>query len=448
MSFLLEEFNKLMDQQWKFLYKEWPQIKPSKYHRSDTKPVNKISHIKDIVLQRLGIIPVFFFLVVVFATQDYPGPYRNVEKGLLILYQLLQGYSLNEMSAFIPKSSYYDIFRKFYQNQGNDIDKRISGMLCSMFSTINIRIHSAQKSPPLFRHVTLMIDGHDTRVTLIGEKSEQMYSYKLKKSGLHIQVCIDINGMVLFTSKSVPCKDNTDGVMFGKMKLEKYIDKLDCVALDGGYTQYLTKITSNTDLDMLNFCVPICKSKGVDLSDDEKTFNKSFGSFRSKIEATFGELVTTFKKLSNEGGIRVSDDEVFTVQFRLACLLLNVKKFVNLGNIQPQPHHSSWLSPEFDYWKEENLETYENLPSLKDSRGNAQELLKLQREFLNISLDDDEEMEGIYEIDEIIDHRGKGKSREYLVKWKGYEDRTWQSIKTFDTTDCIDKYWQQKEAEV
>ena len=117
MSFLLEEFNKLMDQQWKFLYKEWPQIKPSKYHRSDTKPVNRISYIKDIVLQRLGIIPVFFFLVVVFPTQDYPGPYRNVEKGLLILYQLLQGYSLNEMLAFIPKSSYYDIFRKFYQNQ-------------------------------------------------------------------------------------------------------------------------------------------------------------------------------------------------------------------------------------------------------------------------------------------------------------------------------------------
>ena len=57
-------------------------------------------------------------------------------------------------------------------------------------------------------------------------------------------------------------------------------------------------------------------------------------------------------------------------------------------------------------------------------------------------------MEGIYEIDEIIDHRGKGKFRGYLIKWKGYEDLTWQSIKTFDTTECIHKYWKKKEEEV
>ena len=212
---LPEIFRKLFEQQWEFLYKEWPQIKLSKHHRSDIKPVNNIGHIKDIVLQKLGIIPVFFFLVVVFPTKDYPGPYRNLEKGLLILYQLLQGCSLTQMSGFIPKSSYYDIFKKFY-DKNNDLNRRISNMLSSMFSTIDLRIHSAQKNPPLFRHVTLMIDGHDTRVSVIGEKSKDMYSYKLKKSGLHTQVCIDINGMVLFTSRSAPCKDNSDGVQLGK----------------------------------------------------------------------------------------------------------------------------------------------------------------------------------------------------------------------------------------
>jgi hypothetical protein len=440
-----------MDQQWKFLYKEWPQIKPSKYHRSDIKPVKKISSIKDIVLQRLGIIPVFFFLVVIFATQDYPGPYRNMEKGLLILYQLLEGCSLNEMSVYIPKSSYYDIFRKFYERQGNDLDKRISIMLISMFSTIDIRIHSAQKNPPLFRQVTLMIDGHDTRASLIGEKTENMYSYKLKKSGLRIQVCIDINGMVLFTSKSAPCKDNSDGVMFVKMKIDKYIDKFDCIALDGGYPLHLNKIISNTELDMINFCIPIRKSKGIELSKDESTFNRMFGSFRSKIEGTFGELSTTFKKLTDEGCIRVTDHEVFTIQFKLACLLLNVKKFVILGGIQSQPHHSSWLSSEFDYWKDENLETYENLPSLTDSRSNAQEMLKLQRKFLSIELGDDEDMDEIdepYEIEEIVNHRGQGKFTEYLVKWKGYDEVTWQGVKSFDTTECIDEYWKRKEEDV
>lgn len=438
---LLQEFNKLMDQQWKFLYKEWPQIKPSKYHRSDTKSINNIDHVKEIVLQRLGVIPVFFFLTVVFATQDYPGPYRNIEKGLLILYQLLQGYSLNDMSAFIPRSSYYDIFRKFYESHANELDKKLSNMLMSMFSTLDVRIRSAQNNPPLFKHVTLMVDGHDTRLSVVGESSEKLYSYKLKKSGLRTQVCIDINGMILFTSKSAPCKDNTDGTMLIKMRLEKYIDKLDCVALDGGYTQYIKKLVGNTDLEPLNFYVPIRKPKGIELSNEEKIFNKSFGSFRSRIEATFGELVTTFRKLSNKGGIRVSDDAVFTIQLKLACLLLNVKKFVTLGDIQAQPHHSSWISSEFDYWQESNLETYENLASLKESRGHAGELLKLQRQFLNLDIAIDEEMEETYEIEEILEHRGKGRQREYLVKWKGFDETTWQGIKSFDTTECIDEYW-------
>ena len=80
-------------------------------------------------------------------------------------------------------------------------------MLSTMFSNIKIRLYSAQdKNPPLFKHVTLLLDGHDTRVSHIGAKSEEMYSYKLKKAGFHTQVCIDINGMILFTSVSAPCK--------------------------------------------------------------------------------------------------------------------------------------------------------------------------------------------------------------------------------------------------
>ena len=47
----------------------------------------------------------------------------------------------------------------------------------------------------------------------------------------------------------------------------------------------------------------------------------------------------------------------------------------------------------------------------------------------------------------ILDHRGKGKIREYLVKWKGYEEATWQGLKSFDTTECTDEYWKRKEGE-
>ncbi|KAF8518165.1 hypothetical protein BU17DRAFT_91300 [Hysterangium stoloniferum] len=88
------------------------------------------------------------------------------------------------------------------------------------------------------------------------------------------------------------------------------------------------------------------------------------------------------------------------------------------------------LSSEFDYWKDENLETYENLPSLTDSRSNAQEMLKLQRNFLSMELGDDKDMD---EIDKA--YVGKGKFREYLVKWKRYEEVTWKGVRMNDPAE-------------
>ncbi|KAF8580511.1 hypothetical protein K439DRAFT_1228628, partial [Ramaria rubella] len=58
-------------------------------------------------------------------------------------------------------------------------------------------------------------------------------SYKLKKAGFRTQVCIDVNGMVLFTSESKPS---------------------DCVGLDGGYALYLKQILAkNKKLHEKNF---------------------------------------------------------------------------------------------------------------------------------------------------------------------------------------------------
>ncbi|KAI9233206.1 MAG: hypothetical protein BYD32DRAFT_361133, partial [Podila humilis] len=52
-----------------------------------------------------------------------------------------------------------------------------------------------------------------------------MYSYKLKKSGVRTQVCTDCNGMAIL-----------------------HIHQLDCIAVDGGYTQYIKKVVEDTDL--------------------------------------------------------------------------------------------------------------------------------------------------------------------------------------------------------
>ncbi|SAM04094.1 hypothetical protein [Absidia glauca] len=95
------QFQELINKQWSFVDSDWPTITKSKYHRTTLKEIPSIGMVKEKVLQRLGVIPVFFFLVVLFGTQDYSGPYRNVEKGLLLLYHLLTGCSMADMEQAI-----------------------------------------------------------------------------------------------------------------------------------------------------------------------------------------------------------------------------------------------------------------------------------------------------------------------------------------------------------
>ncbi|KAI9239763.1 MAG: hypothetical protein BYD32DRAFT_356225, partial [Podila humilis] len=57
-----------------------------------------------------------------------------------------------------------------------------------------------------------------------------MYSYKLKKSGVRTQVCMDPNGMALIVSNT------------------PHIHELDCIAIDGGYTQYIKKLVEDTSM--------------------------------------------------------------------------------------------------------------------------------------------------------------------------------------------------------
>jgi len=52
-----------------------------------------------------------------------------------------------------------------------------------------------------------------------------------------------------------------------------------------------------------------------------------------------------------------------------------------------------------------------------------------------------------YEVEEILDHRKKGRQTEFLVKWKGYPDTSWETIDKFNDTECIDDYWEKTNGE-
>ena len=195
-----------------------------------------------------------------------------------------------------------------------------------MFSTIQLRIISAKHNNPTnFKHVTMMVDGHDTRASYSAENNASMYSYKLKKSGLRTQVCMDINGIVLIVSPSMPCKDNNDGTMLLEMGIEHKVHRLDCIALDGGYTQYVSKVNV---LSSQNFCTPIRKLNNIDMSASDVMYNNIFGSFRSKVKTKFAELVNIFQRFDSSKSIRINNINIFELQLQLFLLLLNIKCFI------------------------------------------------------------------------------------------------------------------------
>lgn len=139
---LKTEINNLVLEKWDFLDNEWPKIYNKYNHRTEIKEFknNSIRFIKNELLRLLGYIPVYYFLVVLFGNQEYPGPFKEVEKGLLILYHIVCGENGTEMEKFIPYATFYRIYKMFWITNYTKINKKVKADLCDLFSNIKIRI--------------------------------------------------------------------------------------------------------------------------------------------------------------------------------------------------------------------------------------------------------------------------------------------------------------------
>ena len=170
---------KLLDQEWKFLDEPWPLYpKTRKYHRSEMKTILNVSRMKELLMKRLGVIPVFFFLSVIWSKFYFPGPYRAVDKGVAFLYYFVAGHTMDSMSQFMPRTSFHAIYATFFKTEKSLFDKFITQKLTNMFSTPELRVRCANwKNPKIFKHITLLLDGHVTRATY-GDNKVDMYSYK------------------------------------------------------------------------------------------------------------------------------------------------------------------------------------------------------------------------------------------------------------------------------
>ncbi|ORE01073.1 hypothetical protein BCV72DRAFT_323141 [Rhizopus microsporus var. microsporus] len=263
------EINKLINKEWTFLNENW-NILVNKYnHRTELKEVknNNIKIVKDVLLSQLGYIPVFYFLNFIYGVSEYPGPYKEIDKGLLILYHMVSGKSGRDMHEFMSYTTYYSLYKKFWHSNFKRLSKKVDTDLGKMFSNIRIRILSSLiNNPTSFKNVTLYIDGHDGKIKYYDPDTKTMdiKSYKLDGPGLRTQIVTDSNQMILYVSKSEKCGKGSDGTMFLDMKLYNKIHIGDCIAMDGGYNLYINKLkedslNSGKEFSDKNFVYPIRK---------------------------------------------------------------------------------------------------------------------------------------------------------------------------------------------
>jgi hypothetical protein len=425
---LNKEVNNLIANEWLFLNMNWSYILHKFNHRSELKDVKFIKFIKDVLLEQLGYIPVFYFLNVIYGSIEYPGPYREIEKGLLILYHMVSGLSGRKMHQFISYTTYYELYKRFWQSNYNNLNKLINLELNRLFSNIKIRILAAiVKNPKGFKDVTLMIDGHDGKIKYYDPdtKTKLLYSYKLKGSGLRTQIVTDMNQMILFISESQKCGIGNDGTMFLNMKLHNKMHIGDCLAMDGGYNLFISKFKENSlnagkDFSDKNFVYPIRKENNSKLTASELTYNSIFGSFRSDIENHFSVLASKFNRFNNNtAALQITDIKYYNLQFRVACLLKNIWRMVEDYNIEVQPHHMLWYNDNYEFPKKESKLDIVFSDKIEADK-NHKEMKELQKEILNLNINEEIELisdaEEDVEMEEVVIKRKKAKKPIVVVE--------------------------------
>ena len=106
----------------------------------------------------------------------------------MILYHLVSGITSKEIEKYLPYSSFYAVYKKFWITNYTELNAFVNYCLKNMFTNIKIRVLSSLiKNPIHFKNITLILDGHDS--TLEYDKPdidiEKKWSYKSKKNQVY-----------------------------------------------------------------------------------------------------------------------------------------------------------------------------------------------------------------------------------------------------------------------
>ena len=405
-----EAKKELIQEQWQqLLTMPWKEKTMEKFHRTSLKEVIGISTIKNQIFSSLGTIGPFIFLNEFISKIELPGPYRHVEKGLLLIFSLLESKSIADMASYLPRTSFQSIHEKLFVDHIQDLSCWLKEKNTSLFSNSKLRVLGGNlMNPETFKSVTLYADGHDTAVNYNSVyhihkfQHRDLYSFKFKAPGLRTQVLMDVNGFFIDCSKSLPCKDNADSQMIKGARFDRLMSDMDLLMLDGGYQSVAQFIADKaeeegTDLSIDNIITPIRKRNNVPFNSSEEEYNKQFGAKRSDIETGFAMLGNTFKKLGPNGKRRISDFKMFNVQLQLGCFFMNCRKAEQFLELELPSHSADWQTLEFDFQFTNKLSdgTLELSERVEEEQEKMGAILCKQQGFISslLELGDDNEQE-------------------------------------------------------
>lgn len=460
---LQKEYEKLIVSKWNFLENTYISVEDKKYHRTEDQDIRHIEEIKKELHEKLGPIPVFIFITD-FCNKFYiPGPYNDLEKGLIVLYHLIIGISINQMELYLSHTNFFRIYKFIYITKYEELNNWINNIIYNCSSNKNIRLLSSYINNPSFvKHVTLIMDGHHNKIIYenVTVDKKLLYSWKLKTPGLNTQFVIDVNDVVVYISDSLPCKDNNDDkMMVTNVNFNKFFSIYDNLCFDGLYINTLHETIAkyslrNLDLDESNFTFPIKKTKRKDLEEDEIKLNSYIGGFRSRIETYFANLGKTFKRFDGKNKVRVTKLETYNIQLRLCCALLNIKKISEIAKLDIQDKYNKWLDKDFNYPDKHGI--VQKSEAVKFKFNNMSIMKSRQLDTINSLLndltiddnteyisDDIEMKEKTYEIQYVYKHRlCTDGTNEYYVKWKGYgkKHNSWVKESDFIESDLLNEY--------
>lgn len=78
-----------------------------------------MKYIKNVLVDKVGYIAVFFFLVVFYGVKEYPAPYYELEKRLFLLFQPVSGVCGSDNNKYLPSSNSQSFYKKFWLGDEN-----------------------------------------------------------------------------------------------------------------------------------------------------------------------------------------------------------------------------------------------------------------------------------------------------------------------------------------